>query len=81
MTNKKKVLFKNMVRIFFFQTQNYKELWWSEKEMINTRIEALTEIERLMKMHPKMERKDALRLLYQPNNITYNPSNFNLFIN
>lgn len=52
------------------------ELWWSQNEHTESIKSAFEEINRLKLIHKSIKLTDALRLLYQPNNITYNKNNF-----
>jgi hypothetical protein len=52
------------------------ELWWSDEDHARCKIEALYEINRLKTIHKSIHFKDAIRLLYQPNNIRFNEENF-----
>jgi len=76
--NKKQVRF-NKATVFIFETIEEKipkDLWWSKEEHIESRNSALDEVNRLREIHKTISLRDALRLLYQPNNITYNEKNF-----
>lgn len=55
---------------------NYQNLWWTEDELINTRTLASREIMELKNRLPSVSIDDAKKLLYQPNNISYNENNF-----
>jgi len=81
MNKKKRVLFENKRKIYIFH--NYYDsinekinLWWNQDDLIYATKTANEEITRLMHIHPYMEKKIALKLLYQPNNISYDPNNF-----
>ena len=53
------------------------ELWWSNEDQVEAKKSCFREIERVMLIHGKnMTLSVALKLLYQPNNITYNEENF-----
>ena len=52
------------------------ELWWSLKEQEESKKSVFEEINRLKRVHPTITLRDALTLLYQPNNIAYNAKNF-----
>ena len=77
--NKKKVRF-DKATIFIFECIKEeiinKDLWWSKEDQVESRKSAFDEINRLRKIHKTISVRDALRLLYQPNNITYNENNF-----
>lgn len=76
--NKKKVRF-NCVAIFLVPyTKNTTEesLWWTTEDLSGSKADAREEIIRLMKIHKSIRLKDVLKLLYQPNNISYNEDNF-----
>jgi hypothetical protein len=82
MRNKKQVFFGKTKQIYVFFNKNINDnndvnnLWWSDDDYLYAVQSANEEIKRLMTIHPSMERKYALKLLYQPNNISYDPSNF-----
>jgi hypothetical protein len=78
---KKRVVFENIKKIYILYNNNIhndvkKDLWWNDDDFSYAKKTANDEINRLMTIHPSMERKYALKLLYQPNNISYNPENF-----
>jgi hypothetical protein len=53
------------------------ELWWSIEDHINAKQSCFREIDRIKLIHGRnMTLSVALKLLYQPNNITYNEENF-----
>jgi hypothetical protein len=65
----------------YFLVSNLEEsceckLWWSLEDCIQSKISALEEIWRLKTIHKSILHKDAIRLLYQPGNITYKEENF-----
>ena len=52
------------------------DLWWCQNDYnINIKM-VKEEVSCLLNMHPFMNFKDAKKLLYQPNNISYNSQNF-----
>jgi len=54
-----------------------KFLWWTEVDKREASISMFIEIQNLQRIHPTMTVKQAMKLLYQPNNLTrYDPSNF-----
>ena len=76
--NKKKVTFLNVIKISYIQ--NYddedegwdgEELWWSQLDNINARSYMNSEINFMLQLFPKMNRKQAMRLLYQPSNTCF----------
>lgn len=77
----RRVIFKNIIKVHLIHS-NYNnntdklQLWWSGDDFYFATKNANDEINRLMTIHPSMERKYALKLLYQPNNISYDPDNF-----
>jgi hypothetical protein len=78
---KKRVMFENIKKIYILYNNNIhndvkKDLWWNDNDFLFAKKTANDEINRLMTIHPSMERKYALKLLYQPNNISYDPDNF-----
>jgi hypothetical protein len=81
--NKKKVNFKREVLVYLVPSvkdeeykQYRKEIWWSKEENNESFKQALKEIKELMSRHDSMEKKYAMKLLYQPGNISYNKENF-----
>ena len=53
------------------------ELWWSTEEQIEAKQSCFREIDRIRLIHGRsILLSDALKLLYQPNNITYSEENF-----
>jgi hypothetical protein len=76
---KKKVSFDLFTEIIYIPKyeKNYLEsLWWTDYEMSITRITSREELLKLLNQHAFMTLKQAKRLLYQPNNISYNSQNF-----
>ena len=51
-------------------------LWWNNFDKDDACKLARTEINTLLNRHSSMTYKQALKLLYQPNNISYNKGNF-----
>jgi len=79
----KKVNFNKYVRVIlipnreFISSENLKEyLWWDDKELEIFRKESILEIKTLISRNSSMRICDAHKLLYQPNNITFNEKNF-----
>lgn len=78
--DKKRVSFNTTKYIYIipylteYSTSN--ELWWSLKEQTESKKSVFEEINRLKRVHPTITLRDALTLLYQPNNIVYNAENF-----
>ena len=52
------------------------DLWWSTEDQIEAKKSCFREIDRMMLIHGRIKLSDALKLLYQPNNITYSEENF-----
>jgi hypothetical protein len=53
------------------------ELWWSIEDQVEAKKSCFREINTIKLIHGRsMTLSDALRLLYQPNNITYSEENF-----
>jgi hypothetical protein len=78
----KKVSFDLFTEIIYIpkyeKCHNYdhENLWWSDYEMNMTRIGTRDEILTLLKKHANMTINQAKKLLYQPNNISFNSRNF-----
>jgi CRISPR/Cas system-associated protein Cas10 (large subunit of type III CRISPR-Cas system) len=51
-------------------------LWWNDFDKYQASKLAFDEITTLLNRHPCMTYRQALKLLYQPNNISYNKCNF-----
>jgi len=80
-SKKKRVMFEQIKKIYILYNNNIHndvktDLWWNNDDYSYAIKSANEEIIRLMTIHPSMERKYALKLLYQPNNISYDPANF-----
>ena len=53
------------------------DLWWSDIDKRNAYLSMYFEIRTLQKRHPSMTCRQAMKLLYQPNNLTnYDANNF-----
>jgi P pilus assembly chaperone PapD len=77
--NKKNVTFSEINQLFFIESYNYKDiytLWWSNFDNLESIKSSRKEINNLLNIHPSMNIKHAKKLLYQPNNICYDPNNF-----
>lgn len=79
--NKKKVRFSPFIRAFpnptIIEKERYQHLWWTEFDKSAAYFMMFTEIRNLQKKHPAMTVKQAMKLLYQPDNLTrYDPNNF-----
>jgi hypothetical protein len=57
-------------------TDNVGYLWWSENDKLAAYYAMNKEIRTLRDIHPTMTIKQAIKLLYQPNNIVYDKNNF-----
>jgi hypothetical protein len=75
---KKKVRFNGFTIFLVSYTKERAEetLWWSEEDHFIAKVAAREEIMRLINIHKYISLKDVLKLLYQPNNISYNEDNF-----
>ena len=79
--NKKKVRFSPFIRTFpnptIIEKERYQFLWWTELDKSDAYFTMSSEIQNLQKRHPTMTVKQAMKLLYQPDNLTrYDPTNF-----
>jgi hypothetical protein len=78
----KKVSFDLFTEIIYipkyekYNNYDHENLWWSDYEMNMTRIGSRDEILTLLKKHTLMTINQAKKLLYQPNNISFNSRNF-----
>ena len=52
------------------------ELWWTIQDQIEAKKSCFREIDRIRLIHGRIKLSDALKLLYQPNNISYSEENF-----
>jgi hypothetical protein len=52
------------------------DLWWTDYDYFKSRITSQMEINRLLGIDKSMAVKDAVKLLYQPGNISFNEDNF-----
>ena len=79
--NRKKVDFQNIIKVVLIPKYkdicDCRDLWWNESDKRIATIFMNSEITTLMRIHPGMTTKQAMKLLYQPNNIRYyDPNNF-----
>jgi hypothetical protein len=79
-SQKKKVHFSKYIREIsnptYIEESSFKNLWWSQLDKYTACYMMKLEIHNLQKIHPSMTIKQAMKLLYQPNNICYDPNNF-----
>jgi hypothetical protein len=78
---RKKVDFQNIIKVVLIPKYkdicDCRDLWWNEFDRRIATIFMNNEITTLMRIHPGMTSKQAMKLLYQPNNIRYyDPNNF-----
>ena len=59
-----------------FDDNMKKTMWWNNYDYNNFRFSASYEIQQIMLRHNNMHIKDAIKLLYQPNNIKFDKNNF-----
>jgi len=52
------------------------DLWWTIQDQIEAKKSCFREIDRIMLIHGRIKLSDALKLLYQPNNVSYSEENF-----
>jgi len=79
--SEKRVRFSPFIRVLpnptIIHVENCKYLWWTELDKSAAYSMMYNEIRQLQSIHPNMTMKQAMKLLYQPNNLTrYDPSNF-----
>jgi hypothetical protein len=60
----------------YYENSEKQHLWWSCVDKYNAALLSFREIQTLLKRHPGMTYREAKKLLYQPNNISYNECNF-----
>jgi len=79
----KKIKFSPIVNVklipFYHEIIHYPSLWWTPCELMDFRIQSSNEIMELKQKHPYISLFDAQKLLYQPNNISYNEKNFSYY--
>jgi len=80
-SDKKKVRFSSFIREFrnptFIEKSHFSYLWWNELDKSAAYHTMRCEIQNLQKKHPSMTVKQAMKLLYQPDNLTrYDLNNF-----
>lgn len=77
---KNKIKFSTIVLVklipFYYELNNFPTLWWTPYELMDFKVQASKEIMQLKQKHPYMCISDAQKLLYQPNNISYDENNF-----
>ena len=78
---RKRVNFQNIIRVRYIPNYNdicdCSNLWWSNVDKQIAMIFMNNEINNLIRIHPSMTKAQAMKLLYQPNNLRYyDPSNF-----
>lgn len=56
--------------------KNTNKIWWDSLDYLVAVESQKKELRELMDRNKGMKYKDAIKLLYQPNNIRYDPSNF-----
>ena len=78
--NTQKVSFSKYLYVYlipiYYEIDHYHDLWWSEHDLLEMKVNTMKEIQQLMTFHPSMEITHAKKLLFQPNNICYDPQNF-----
>ena len=74
--NNKKVDFKIFNDICYINYDPDYNSWLDNNDFIHSKISAQTEIRNLLLHSPGMTVRDALKLLYQPENISYDEKNF-----
>ena len=74
--NKKKVDFKIFNDICYINHDPDYNSWLDNNDFIDSKISAHNEIKNFLLNRPGMTVKDALKLLYQPENISYDEKNF-----
>lgn len=75
----KKVTFLNLIRVILIPKYqdicDCRELWWTEIDKIHATIFMNNEINTLLRINPTMNKTQAMKLLYQPEN-NYEQVNF-----
>jgi hypothetical protein len=78
---KKRVRFSPFIRVLpnptILLVEHFQYLWWTELDKSAAYSKMYNEIHQLQIIHPNITMKQAMKLLYQPNNLTrYDPNNF-----
>ena len=77
---KKNVSFNKYKKInlipIYYEIDNCDDLWWKKTDYKLIASMAIKELIRLLTIHPCMNIAQARKLLYQPNNISYDYRNF-----
>ena len=80
---KKNIKFSSIVKVklipFYYEINHFSCLWWTSGELMDFRVQATKEIMDLKQKHPFISLEDAQKLLYQPNNISYDKNNFSFY--
>lgn len=79
--NNKRVRFHDLTRVIFIpkmsELYDTIDIWWSESDKVAANAMMYREIQTLQRIHPTMTMKQAMKLLYQPDNLTrYDVNNF-----
>jgi hypothetical protein len=79
--NRKKVRFSPFIRVCpnptFIEQDSISTLWWTKFDKIYAYSTMNNEIKILQRNHPAITFRQAMKLLYQPDNLTrYDPNNF-----
>jgi hypothetical protein len=77
----KKITFSSRIIVILIPTRlEYiklgNSLWWEKDDYKNFKKSACIEINNMIQRNPLMSPKHVMKLLYQPNNITFDESNF-----
>jgi hypothetical protein len=82
-SKKKHLGFSKLVTVIFIPNRKQiieanlmDELWWCEKDYTRFQIDSFNEMRELKSKHPTITRRQILKLLYQPGNISYDKRNF-----
>jgi hypothetical protein len=74
--NKKNVTFDIFNEVLYVKYDKNFNYWLNEDDYINSKKTAMNEIYDLLSYNPKMTVKDAMMILYQPENIFYNTKKY-----
>jgi hypothetical protein len=76
----KKVTFMNLIRVVLIPKYqdicDCREIWWSEIDKMNATIFMHNEINTILRINPTMNKSQAMKLLYQPENNCATPVNY-----
>jgi len=80
---KKEVSFSDTVHVCLIPTRNMlkesklcETLWWSNEDYVQFKSDFIQELKEMLEKFPNISPRDSVKLLYQPDNICYDETNF-----